>query len=314
LNVLLPSFVNKPEIGPSIVRALVYLTPSALAMAWLISKAQWYWQNQPELNFGYGVPVLCLFLFSRAWESRPPMQIRWTWSGVILGVMGTGLLFGAQISQAAFGMLASILMLLALGSMLMVAANLSFLFGQKGARHFAFAFAFFFLALPIPSAVQGQLVASLQSLVVTLDVEVLKLMGIPARQMGSLIQLANGSVGINEACSGIRSLQAATMMSLFVAWLKLTHRGLQITLVALGILWAVFGNFLRSLFLSCVANAKGTEAVNSYHDAAGWYIMAFTFAGVALSAWLLRKLERCASAREKDWAGRESNGYETVRS
>jgi exosortase len=198
--------------------------------------------------------------------------------------------------------------------MLMVAANLSFLFGQKGARHFAFAFAFFFLALPIPSAVQGQLVASLQSLVVTLDVEVLKLMGIPARQMGSLIQLANGSVGINEACSGIRSLQAATMMSLFVAWLKLTHRGLQITLVALGILWAVFGNFLRSLFLSCVANAKGTEAVNSYHDAAGWYIMAFTFAGVALSAWLLRKLERCASAREKDWAERGSDRYETVRS
>jgi len=52
------------------------------------------------------------------------------------------------------------------------------------------------------------------------------------------------------------------------------------------------GNLLRSLFLSYTAHTKGPKAIESYHAAAGWSILAFTAAGVAAAAWRLGRWEK----------------------
>lgn len=279
--------VNAPLQG-------LFLVPSVLAMAWLVANAEWFWRHREDLGFGYGVPFVCGYLFYRAWATRPAERMRWGWSGVLLAGAGTILLFVTQIYQAAFGTMSASLMGLALGLMLMMAANLTFVFGPAGIRHFGLAYGFILLALPMPSAIESPVIFGLQSLVTSVDVEVLKAIGIPAAKMGSVIQLANGSVGVNEACSGIRSLQAMLMVTLILGMLELKNVSLRVLLIVLGVFWALFGNFLRSLFLSYIANAKGTEAVDTYHDAAGWSILIFTFAGVVLSAGLLSRLESVA--------------------
>ena len=46
-------------------------------------------------------------------------------------------------------------------------------------------------------------------------VEVLGWTGIPAIQHGNLIEVGTGTVGVSEACSGIRSFQTSLMISLF---------------------------------------------------------------------------------------------------
>lgn len=271
---------------------LLYLLPSALAMAWLISKAQWFWVHREDLQFGFGVPLLCAFLFWQVWQTRPPLRCRWTWLGAAMAVLALGGLFLSQLYQAAFGMMVASLAGFAVAALLLVTANLQYVFGWRGAARFAFPFLFFLLALPMPSVIYDPLVFGLQSMVTSLDVGALSLIGIPARKLGNVIQLVNGVVGIDEACSGIRSLQASIMLTLFIGHLKLKYRAVQFILLGAGVGWSLLGNFIRSLFLSYIANAKGTEAIGAYHDAAGWYILVFTFAGVFASAWVLQRLER----------------------
>jgi exosortase len=119
----------------------------------------------------------------------------------------------------------------------------------------------------------------------------LNLIGVAAQRVGSLIHLPGGTVGIDEACSGIRSLQSTVMATLFIGHLTLRRFWLQAILFAAGILLAIVGNVGRSLFLSLMANAHGVQSLDRYHDTAGWSILLFTAAGVVLIAWALAKLE-----------------------
>src|SRR5262249_2127419 len=101
--------------------------------------------------------------------------------------------------------------------------------------------------------------------------------------------------GIDEACSGIRSLQSAVMATLFIGYLTLRKNSLRLLLLGAGILIAIGGNLLRSFFLSYVAHSKGAAAIAAFHDAAGWSILSFTAAGVAFVAWLLGRVEKASN-------------------
>jgi exosortase len=165
-------------------------------------------------------------------------------------------------------------------------------FGWSGAKLFAFPFAFLLFSFPIPSVIYSPVVVGLQSFVATINVELLRLGGIPASQAGSLIHLPGGTVGIDEACSGVRSLQSTVMATCFISYLTLRSRLFQSMLLFLGISLAVFGNLVRSLFLSYTANSQGVQAIEKFHDAAGWSILLFTAVGVAGLAFGLARLEK----------------------
>ena len=150
----------------------------------------------------------------------------------------------------------------------------------------------------MPSALYNPIVSGLQSKVAVINVEVLNVIGIPAQQVGSLIHLPNGTVGIDDACSGIRSLQSTVMATLFIGYLTLRNQALQIALFVFGILLAITGNVIRSFFLSYMSNEKGLASVDTVHDAAGWSILAFTAVGVMILSWLFAKLERQLAAHE----------------
>jgi len=280
---------------------LASLAPSGLALAWLVSKAQWYWVHRPELQFGWIVLLLSAFIIWDQWKRLPAPKWRFGWPVLLFAVPGACLLFVVQIYAAAFGIMPALIMGLSFGVFAICAANIFYVFGWSGIRFFAFPLLFLFIALPLPSAIQNPLVGGLQSAVTSVNVELLNLIGIPAEHVGSLIRLPKGTVGIDEACSGIRSLQSTIMATLFIGYLTLKFRSLQFALFASGIVLAFFGNVARSLYLSITANTHGLQAAEKVHDTAGWSILIFTAAGVAALAWTFSKLESRASAalREK---------------
>lgn len=278
-----------------------------VAAAWLISKAQWFWSNRPEMNFGWIVVLLCGFLFWEVWPTRPPAVFKSVRASVLLALPAAPLLFLFQIYHAAFGLMPASLAGLALAVLLIVFANFQWVFGWRGVRHFAFAILFFVVALPLPTAIYNPVVSTLQALIVSIDVAILSLIGIPAQRMGNLIQLPAGMLGVDEACSGIRSLQSTIMATLFIGYLSLKNRTLQITLFAAGIFLAIVGNIGRSLYLSIKANSEGLQAVDVVHDAAGWSILAFTTIGVIAASGLLAKLDKQLAAATKRAEERRSS-------
>ena len=272
--------------------SVLSLLPAALAMLWLVLRARWFWNHNPELQFGWVVLVLWAYLFYEAWNHRPPLRFQWTWSGALLTLFGLGTLFFAQLYQAAFGVTTEGMSALGVGAMAFIAGNFEYVFGWDGLRRFAFVFAFFCLALPVPETIYYPFVNGLQAKVAALNVELLNLFGVPAERLGNAIRLPACVVGIDEACSGIRSLQSTVMATLFLGHLTLRKRSLQVALFGVGLVLAMGGNLLRSLFLSYTAYANGPKSIDSYHDAAGWSILAFTAVGVAAAAWGLSRWEQ----------------------
>jgi exosortase len=277
---------------------LLALAPVWLAFAWLISKLQWFWRNKPDLQFGWIVLLLCAFLLWDQWSKRPPPIYRARWPLFLFSLFGCALLFVVQIYHAAFGMMPALVMGLGIAVYFVAAANIHFVFGWKGLRYFAFPLLFLLIAMPMPSFLYSPIINGLQHKVASVNVEVLNILGIPAQRLGSVIQLSNGTVGVDEACSGIRSLQSTVMATLFVGYLTLKSRSLQVALFLCGVGLAILGNLIRSLYLSLTANSKGVQAIDNVHDNAGWSILVFTAVGVVILSWLFAKFEKWAEKQK----------------
>src|SRR5258708_10776582 len=72
------------------------------------------------------------------------------------------------------------------------------------------------IAVPCPMGLEQSITQGLMRLTAALTVECAGWFGIPCVQHGNVIETTVGLVGIDEACSGVRSLQSALMLSLFL--------------------------------------------------------------------------------------------------
>jgi exosortase/archaeosortase family protein len=111
----------------------------------------------------------------------------------------------------------------------------------------------------------------------TITVHSLNLFGIPALHHGNVIDLHTGLVGIDEACSGIRSLPAAIMISLFLGELYRMIWQRRVILIVCGILIAFLCNAGRTFLLCLVAAKDGIESMSNWHDPAGFTILSISF-------------------------------------
>jgi len=272
--------------------------PLILIIGWWLYDLQFQWRALVEYQFGWLVLVLTAYLVWERWSSIPttdrPVSL-WLSSAVVL--MATPFVLVAELYKQAIANTPAASFSLSIGCAFYVIANVLYLRGWKTFRHFLFPLAFFFLAVPLPGILWSPVVLALKETITTLDVEALKLMGIPAVQQANVIRLPNCTVGIDEACSGVRSLQSSIMAGLFIGNLTFKRWGSQATFLLVGILLALTGNFLRSLYLSITAHRHGIEALEQMHDAAGWSIFVFTAAGLSVVAWLVKRLEKRAEER-----------------
>lgn len=295
--------MNGMRQKPEWIELGLNLMPSWVAAGWLCYQASWYWSQSPEMHFGWMVLVLSGFLVTEVATQRALARPRWGLLPIFLVVIGVVALVIFQLYQAAFGTMPASLMALAFGVMSIITANIIAVYGVGALGTLGFAFYFLLIALPLPSVVQSLLVSKLQLFVAFMDAELLNLMGIPAQRTGAVIQLANGQVGVDDACSGFRSLQSSMMSGMFIGFLLFKSWGWRIMLVLISIMLAIFGNLGRTLFLCSQASAKGIESIKSVHDAAGWSVMTFTMAGVGAVSWLgvgaQQHLDRVRKARTK---------------
>ena len=273
------------------VSEAVLWLPIVIALAWLATKASWFWDNNPDMQFGWVIPLLSGYLLFEGFEKRPPIVGRWTFFSIASILVGISFLFLTQIYQAAYGLTATSMAGLGLGFLCVSMGVLWYGYGYPGIKIFGFGLAFFLIALPIPSVIYGEIISFLQRWITIVNVEVLALLGTPASIQGNLVQLPTGVLGVDEACSGIRSLQSTVMATLFIGYLTLERFSLRTLLFISGILLAVLGNLIRVFSLSYSASIKGIEAVDAAHDVAGWSILMFTVVGVGVLSWLFGKVE-----------------------
>ena len=156
---------------------------------------------------------------------------------------------------------------------------------------FVFPVCFFLVAVPWPTAFESFLTQSLKQLDVSATTELLGLFGIPAVPHGNVIEIRTGMVGVDEACSGIRSFQATLMISLFFGELYRLSVLRRTLLCSAGFILAFIFNIGRTFLLVSVASARGIGAIGSWHDPAGTTILVACFLCLWLIAWVLQGAE-----------------------
>ncbi len=248
----------------------------------MIRMLSWQWDARDRYAYGWFVPLLAAGLFWRRWKTRPfaqpaPQRL----SHLLAAAAGALILLPLRVLYEINPdwPLCSWLM-----AATVIALSLYALFlagGRSWAAHFAFPLCFILVAVVWPFRVEHSVIQGLSRAVSVSTVEVLGWLGLPALQRGNVIEISGGVVGINEACSGIRSFQSSLMGALFFGELFRLNRTRRVVLLLVGITLAFGFNVVRTLGLTWKAATSGTDVSASWHDPAGFTILGASF----LSLW-----------------------------
>ena len=258
------------------------------------------WLHDDELTHGIFLPFMAAMLVV---ESRRDPTPRFLGGGLaavsacaLLLLAGLSSFVVATVYAAAIGWTHAMAEFMLSASLVLVlgAAWLGFADGRVRLLPFNWtmgvAVALWLFASPLPPGTYARLSFFLQALVTGGVMRVLNGLGIAAFRMGNVIELARTSVGVSEACSGIRSLVSCTVAGLFLsAALVRTprHRAL---VIALSPVIGLAMNLVRSLLLTLLANG-GVDIDGRWHDMTGASILVVTTLLVAALAWVMRRRE-----------------------
>lgn len=183
----------------------------------------------------------------------------------------------------------------------------------RSPRAFAFPVCFFLVAVPWPTPVEQFIVQEFTRLNITASVEALDLLGIPAIAQGNAIEVGTGSVGLDEACSGIRSLQITLMLSLLFGELQRLSAGRRVLLCLVSFLLAFVSNVARVTLLAAVGSQKGIATMTHWHDLTGTLIL-FACFGLIFTVSLLLRTRKRAESRQLRADRSKPNGPAVVSS
>ena len=247
------------------------------------------WSYYGQYHYGWGIPFLCALLLWRRWKDRPSATAPgWPRAAVGAVVAAACLLLPTRLLHEASPVWRATAWLWTLEILVFTLAFVYAAGGKPWLRHFIFPICFFLVSVPWPYPVEKFLVERLTHFNVAGTVELLSWCGIMAVPHGNVIEVDTGRVGVDEACSGIRSFQVTLMLCLFFGEFYRVAAWRRVWLVALGFVLAVAFNIGRTLLLTGIASAKGMEAMASWHDLAGVIVLVGCFLSLWLAALVLR--------------------------
>ena len=262
--------------------------PCAVLLAWML--AWWHlaaeWSADEQYRYGFGVPFLAAWM---AWRRFPgpiqPAPPRLIWCLVITGALamltlGEALRWHDPLWRFTGVALTAAATLLGIGW-------LHRLGGRPLVRRQLFPLLFAATAVPWPVPVELWTISHLATAVTDIATSAANLLGVAALQHGNTIELANGTVGVDDACSGIQSLQATLMASLFLGEFFALRTAGRIALTIAGAAISFVTNCGRVLALTLLAHSRGPAAAMEWHDAVGGTATACAFGLVLAAAVLL---------------------------
>lgn len=239
-----------------------------------------YWQVLGKLvlawwtddNYSHGfliVPVAVYF----AWERRR----RFVAAPVAPSSAGLVIIIGSVFVLTA-GVLGSELFLTRISIVGTLVGIVLFLFGWQRLRVLAFPLAFLLLMIPIPAIIFNQIAFPLQLLASRVGEAAISAAHIPVLREGNVLILANTTLEVAEACSGIRSLVSLLTLGIVFGYVA-DSRGWVRTLIAVSAVpVAVVANGARVAGTGIAAHVFGAAAAEGFfHEFSGWVVFVSSF-------------------------------------
>lgn len=285
-----------PLRGVALVSRLKWLASGpglillALASCWLLlfDELLGEWEINAQYSYGYMVPLLGAVLVWRRWPERPCASPSGGMSSMALVCAGLLLfLLPLRLVVEANPEWRLAYWLHGFQALGLTCCFLYWLGGWSWVRIFTPPIAFMLIAVPWPMEVEQAAIQGLMRFVAGTTVSLVNWLAIPAIQHGNLVEVRAGMVGIDEACSGVRSLQSALMLSLFLGEMYRFSVLRRLVLLGGSLLLVLASNLARTTFLVWAAASHGMRQMQSWHDFAGNFVMAIILPSLMLFAYLV---------------------------
>jgi len=230
----------------------------------------WQWWDDPNYTHGFLVPLFSGFLVWQRRKQLAALPIRGSWVGLPVLLAGVGALLLGDVGAENFLMRSSLIVVLT-GLVL-------FHLGRDIFRVLAFPLLFLFFMVPLPATLFYAIAFPLQSLAARNAAWTLDQLGVPVLLDGNVIHLSRLSLGVAEACSGIRSL--ISLLSVAVGWAALTLPGIwgMTAFVAAVVPIAILANAGRVVVTGLIAQWFGIDyAQGFFHIFSSWLVFVFAF-------------------------------------
>jgi exosortase len=277
------------------MRLWVSLLVGCLIWGWLVCCLWPQWTFYETYQYGCFVPFLVVALCWKRWQRAPapePPEARFLTA--LIAVVAAVALLPARMIYEANSLWRTISWPLTLPVIVITLCWLYLMGGRAWLRHFSFPVLFLIAALPWPGSFENLVTKPLALLDTRAATEALFICGVPASQRGTTIELATDQVGVDEACSGIRSLHSALMLSLLLGELFFLRPRSRVLLIGGGVIATFLVNIGRTFALSWVCAKHGTAVMQEWHDQIGIVEVVGYMAGLLILALLLQPGRRTA--------------------
>lgn len=154
-----------------------------------------------------------------------------------------------------------------------------FCLGSGSIRILAFPIGFLLFMVPVPYSLMSLVSMPLQLMATRISATLIGYCSIPVYREGNMLNFVQTKLEVAEACSGIRSITALTMLALLFCYLSGEGLWRKIILVAAAIPIALLGNIVRVTGTGVLAHFYGDRVARGFlHEFSGLAIFVFGFA------------------------------------
>ncbi len=243
------------------------------------------WWNDPDYSHGLVVPFVALYvLYRRSVELRRLPQVPAPVTAAIF-LMASQLSYILGYFGAEFFLQRTSIVLFLCGAVLL-------LLGTQMLRAVAFPMLLLQLSIPLPAIIMMRITMPLQLTASAAAEMVLHLCRVPVYRSGNLLQMAQQTLNVAEACSGIRSLVSLITLAVILAGFSKLRWPLRLLLVVSAAPVAIVANAMRvsgAGLLSYYGSPALTRGL--WHLMEGWMVFVVAFLLLSSELYFLNRLQ-----------------------
>ncbi len=228
------------------------------------------WYHDDNYSHGFLIVPIAAYL---VWERRERLKSAAT-NPSSLGLV----VVAGSILVLLAGILGSELFLTRISIVGVLIGGVLFLLGWRHLRILAFPLAFLLLMIPIPAIIFNQIAFPLQLLASRFGEAAMGVADVPVLREGNVLILANTTLEVAEACSGIRSLVSLLTLAIVLGYFSDRRMWVRVFVALSAIPVAVITNGFRVAGTGIAAHHFGAAAAEGFfHEFSGWLVFVAAF-------------------------------------
>ena len=239
------------------------------------------WSTNDNYSHGFFIPLISGYMVYALREELGRIAVRPANWGFIVLLAGLGQLYVARVGSEYFLQRTSLILVL-LGMVL-------FLWGRELTKKLLLPIGYLLFMVPIPAIIWNKIAFPMQLFSSAVTERVIQAIGLPVFREGNVLHLAQTTLEVVDACSGLRSLTTMFALAAALAWFSdfATWKKWLLFFAAAPV--AIFANIVRLTATAGLASVYGEKVAQGFlHDFSGLFTFVFGLSLLILTSKILQ--------------------------